>query len=191
MTDRLPLPESLTAEQQAASDEVSAGPRGALLAPFVPLLRSPELMLRIQSVGEFLRYRSGLSDAVREAAILVVARYWRQDYEWGHHVPLARAAGLPEDAIAAIAADDTVTGPDDVCATWRLVREAVEHGAVTDETYDAALAVLGDVAVVEIVALTGYYTTLAWTMNVARTPIPEDYERIPVGRSAATRECAP
>lgn len=177
--ERLPLPDVLTPAQQAAADEVSAGPRGALIAPFVPMLRSPELMLRIQSVGEFLRYRSTLSDAVRELAILVVARYWHQDYEWGHHAPIARRAGVPEDVIAAVAADDVVDGPDDVAATWLLVRETLEHGAVSDETYNTALAVLGDVAVVEIVLLTGYYTTLAMTMNVARTAVPDDYERIP------------
>jgi 4-carboxymuconolactone decarboxylase len=177
--DRLPLPDNLTAQQQAAVDAVSAGPRGALIAPFVPMLRSPELMLRIQAVGEFLRYQSSLPDALREVAILVVARHWHQDYEWGHHVPIARAAGVGDDVIAAVAADDAPRGPDDVCATWRLARETVEHGAVTDETFGAALTVLGDVAVVEIVVLTGYYTTLAMTMNVARTPVPDAYERIP------------
>lgn len=178
-TDRLPLPETLSPHQRAAVDEVASGPRGALIAPFVPMLRSPELMLRIQSVGEFLRYRSSLADDVREVAILVVARYWRQDYEWGHHVPLARAAGVSEVVIAAIAADEDAAGPADVAAAWRLVREAVEFGAVTDETFGAAITALGEVALVEIIALTGYYTTLAMTMNIARTPVPADYERIP------------
>jgi 4-carboxymuconolactone decarboxylase len=32
---------------------------------------------------------------------------------------------------------------------------------------------------VELTATVGYYTTLAMTMNVARTPVPDDYERLP------------
>ena len=59
--DRLPLPSTLTASQQAAADKVAAGPRGELIAPFIPLLRAPELMTRLQLVGEYLRFGSAVS----------------------------------------------------------------------------------------------------------------------------------
>ena len=38
---------------------------------------------------------------------------------------------------------------------------------------------VGDTGVVELIATVGYYTTLAMTMNAARTPVPDDYERLP------------
>jgi 4-carboxymuconolactone decarboxylase len=52
--DRLPpLPEAQwTHEQRSAAEEVIRGPRGALISPFVPLLRSPELMTHAQRMGE-------------------------------------------------------------------------------------------------------------------------------------------
>ncbi len=160
-------------------DKVAAGPRGRLIEPFVPLLRAPELMTRLQLVGEYLRFDSGLQAHLTELVILLVARRWDQDYEWGHHVPLARAARLDEHVIAAIRDGEDITGPDDVCAVWQFVAELGDRHAVTDETFDAAIRAVGDTGVVEVIATVGYYTTLAMTMNAARTPVPDDYERLP------------
>lgn len=160
-------------------DKVAAGPRGRLIEPFIPLLRAPELMTRLQLVGEYLRFDSGLQAHLTELVILLVARRWDQDYEWGHHVPLARAARLDEDVIAAIRDGEDVTGPDDVRAVWRFVAELADRHALSDETFDAAMHAVGDTGVVEVIATVGYYTTLAMTMNAACTPVPDDYERLP------------
>ena len=157
----------------------SSGPRGELIAPFVPLLRAPELMTRLQLVGEYLRFGSGLPPRLTELVILVVARRWDQDYEWGHHVPLARAAGLEEDVIAAVRDGGAFTGTDDVRAVWRLVSE-LEYRAWRQRFHvRAASDQVGDDGVAELVATAGYYTTLAMTMNVARTPVPDNYECLP------------
>jgi 4-carboxymuconolactone decarboxylase len=177
--DRLPLPTELTSEQRVAMDKVAAGPRGKLIEPFVPMLRTPELMTRLQLVGEYLRFGSGLPAHLTELVILIVARRWDQDYEWGHHVPLARTAGLDEGVIAAVRDDADVTGPDDVRAAWQFVAELQDQRAVTDSTFGAAMRTVGDAGVVELIATVGYYTTLAMTMNAARTPVPHDYERLP------------
>jgi 4-carboxymuconolactone decarboxylase len=177
--DRLPLPSTLTADQRFAMDKVAAGPRGELIAPFIPLLRAPELMTRLQLVGEYLRFGSRLPQHLTELVVLIIARRWDQDYEWGHHVPLARATGLDEDVIAAVRDGGTFTGPDDVRAVWRMVSELEYRRGVSDSTFDAALHAVGDAGVVEVIATAGYYTTLAMTMNAARTPVPDDYERLP------------
>ena len=61
-TDRLPSlsPDALTDAQRLAADAIVNGRRGALYGPFVPLLRSPELMECAQRMGEYLRYRNAL-----------------------------------------------------------------------------------------------------------------------------------
>ena len=89
---RLSMPERelLTQAQEKAIQQITSGPRGALVGPFVPLLRSPELMTRLQLVGEYLRYDSVLDDDLFELAVLVVARRWDQQFEWGHHQPIAQ-----------------------------------------------------------------------------------------------------
>ncbi|WP_319457282.1 MULTISPECIES: alpha/beta hydrolase [unclassified Mycobacterium] len=184
--DRLPLPATLTPCQTFAVEMIESGPRGALIGPFVPLLRSPELMTRLQLVGEYLRFGSVLPAHLTELIILLIARHWDQDFEWGHHVPLARTAGLSEQTIDAIRGRAQVipTAPADVRAVWRLVGELCDRHSVTDATFAAAVEVISDVGVVEVVATAGYYTTLAMTMNVARTPVPDGYERLPAPMNA-------
>ena len=173
--DRLPRlsPADLTPEQRAASDRISSGPRGELVGPFVPLLRSPELMTRLQLVGEYLRFDSVLDDDLVELVILSVARRWDNDFEWWYHHPIALEKGLPADVVEDVGLGRRPrSGRPEVGAVWDLLSELQSVGQVADPTYSAALALLGEEKVVETVGVAGYYTTLAMMMNVARTPAP-------------------
>jgi 4-carboxymuconolactone decarboxylase len=174
-TDRLPplTDQQMTPEQRAAAAEISSGPRGAVIGPFAPLLRSPELMTRLQKVGEYLRFESPLERRLFEMTILFVARWWDQQFEWTFHHPLALQAGL-DPAIADAIAEDR--RPEDMdaaaAAVWDLLDELFRTRAVSDDVYARALAELGEVGVVEVVATAGYYTTLAVVMQAARTAAP-------------------
>lgn len=173
--DRLPLPaeDQLTEQQRAAAAEISSGPRGAVIGPFAPLLRSPELMTRVQKVGEHLRWSGTLDRRLFEMAILVVSRWWDQQFEWSYHHPLALQAGVDPAVADAIAEDRRPDGLDDTAAAvWELLDELLRTRQVSDPVYDRALGLLGDAGVVELVVTAGYYTTLAMVMNVARTPVP-------------------
>ena len=89
MNERMPpLPaDRMTAAQRKAAEEMIAGPRKGVKGPFVPLLRSPELMDRLQKVGEYLRFNSVLEKRIAEFVMLVVSRHWTQQFEWAVHVP--------------------------------------------------------------------------------------------------------
>jgi 4-carboxymuconolactone decarboxylase len=174
--DRLPLPpdEELSAEQRAAVAEISSGPRGGVIGPFAPLLRSPELMSRLQKVGEQLRWSGTLDRRLFEMAVLFVSRRWDQQFEWGHHHPLALEAGLDPAIAEAIAHDRRPEGMDPAAeAVWDVLDQLHRTRVVSDDTYARALAALGDAGVVDLVVTAGYYTTLAMVMNVAQTPVPE------------------
>ena len=87
-----PIPaEQMTPAQRKAAAEMTAGPRGAVIGPFIPALRSPEFTRRLQRVGEYLRYEAALPPRLREMAILLVAREWTQNFEWDVHAPIAEA----------------------------------------------------------------------------------------------------
>jgi 4-carboxymuconolactone decarboxylase len=153
--------------------EISAGPRGGVIGPFAPLLRSPQLMTRLQKVGEHLRFSSGLDRRLFELTILYVSRWWDQDFEWSYHHPLALEAGLDPAVADAIGEGRRPEGMDPAAAAvWDLLDELHRTRQVGDDTYARALAELGDAGVVEVVGAAGYYTTLAMVMNVARTPVP-------------------
>ena len=173
--DRLPplTAEQMTVEQRAAAAEISSGPRGAVIGPFAPLLRSPELMTRLQKVGEYLRFESPLDRRLFEMTILWVARWWDQQFEWTFHHPLALEAGLDPAVADAIAENRRPDGMDaPAAAVWDLLDELYRTRRVSDATYARGVAELGEVGVVEVVATAGDYSTLATVMNTARTPAP-------------------
>jgi 4-carboxymuconolactone decarboxylase len=167
------LVEHMSAAQRTAAQEIVAGRRGELSGPFIPALRSPEFMRRLQALGEYLRYDNALAPCLREMVILLTAREWTQRFEWYIHAPIARAAGLSPaiiDAIAAGTRPETMTG--DEALVHDFVTELHRYKSVSDSTYARAVEAFGERGVVDLVGAIGYYTTLAMLMNVARTPVP-------------------
>jgi 4-carboxymuconolactone decarboxylase len=175
MTDRLrPIPpQDWTDAQRAAAQDIINGPRGALYGPFVPLLRSPELMQYAQRLGEYLRYRSAIGVRLSELAILVTAREWDQQVEWAIHAPIAQQVGVPADVIAAIARRERPAALlVDEAVVYDFCMELHRHKRVSDRVYDDALALFGEQGVVDLMGVNGYYTFLAMVMNTARTAVP-------------------
>lgn len=175
MDDRLPpIPfEHLCPAQQVAAQAVIDGPRGALYGPFIPLIRSPELMMAAQTMGEYLRYRSAIGTRLSELAILVTAKHWGQQVEWAIHAPIAHREGISPKIIEAIALgiEPTFT-VDDEALIFNFCTELHRHKRVGELNYAAALNRFGEQGVVDLIGLNGYYAFLAMVMNVAQTPAP-------------------
>jgi 4-carboxymuconolactone decarboxylase len=175
MTDRLPPipPEQWTSAQRDAAQDIVNGPRGGLYGPFVPLLRSPELMGHAQRMGEYLRYRSAVGVRLSELVILVVAREWNQQVEWAIHAPIARQVGIGADVIGAIARRERPAAmPVDEAVVVDFCMELQRDKRVSDRIYGEALALFGEQGVVDLMGLNGYYTFLAMLMNTAQTAVP-------------------
>lgn len=176
MRDRLPpIPaEDMTPEQRTAAEEIASGHRGAVYGPFVPMLRSAEFTRRAQHLGEYLRYKAGVPERLRELAILITARHWDQAYEWHIHERIAFQAGVSEDTIAELAAGrrpQRMTGDEttvyDFCAQIHRTK------SVCDATFERTKALLGEGGLIDLIGICGYYSMLAMLMNVAGTPLPE------------------
>ncbi|MBI3403603.1 MAG: carboxymuconolactone decarboxylase family protein [Acidobacteria bacterium] len=173
--DRLPpIPAGqLTDAQKQAVADFKAARSVDISGPFVPLLRSPELMNRARAMGDYLRYKSALPPRLSEFVILLTARRWTQQYEWNAHEPLARQAGVRADVIAALAEGRrpaAMTENED--ALFTLCDEIARTQAVGDATYARAVASVGEQGVVDAMGISGYYTMLAMVLNTARTPLP-------------------
>jgi 4-carboxymuconolactone decarboxylase len=163
----------MTPAQQEAAQTIINGPRGALYGPFVPLLRSPELMDHAQRLGEYLRYRSALGTRLSELAILVTARHWDQQVEWAIHAPVAAQAGIGAAMIEDIAYARRPAGmSEEEAAVYDFSRELNRNKRVPDPVYAKALALFGERGVVDLMAINGYYTFLAMVMNAAQTAAP-------------------
>ena len=150
-----------------------AGPRKGVFGPFIPLMRSPELMDRLQRVGEYLRFGSCVPARLNELAMCVTARHWTNQFEWAVHYPLASKAGVAKATLEAIAEGRR---PDSMAADEALVHDFLvelfaTHGA-SDSTYARVRDHLGEQGVIDLVGLAGYFAALCMVMNVARTPAP-------------------
>src|SRR5256885_1603022 len=170
--ERLPPlpPAALSDAQRRAAEELIAGPRGGVIGPFAPLLRSPELLQHAQRMGEYLRYRSAIGTRLSELVILLIARYWAQQVEWSIHAPIAATAGIPAETIAAIAAGRRPSSlSEDEAIVYDFCFELNVEQDVRDPTFDRALVRFGEQAVADLMGLTGYYTFLARVMNAAHT----------------------
>jgi 4-carboxymuconolactone decarboxylase len=163
--------DAMNEQQKAAAQELIAGPRGAVFGPFIPLLRSPELMNRLQKVGEYLRFQSVLESRINEFVMLVVSREWTQQFEWCMHYPLALKAGVKEETLVSLAEGRRPTGmAADEEAAYNVCEEIVRTHGLSDGTYQAALSAFGEQGIVDMLGLVGYFTTVSMIMNVARTP---------------------
>lgn len=174
--DRLPplAREQMDAAQQAAADELIAGPRKGVKGPFIPLLRSPELLARLQKVGEYLRFQNALPARLSEFATLVVARSWSQQFEWFVHVPLALKEGTTPDTIAALRAGHRPSGmSSEEALVYDFTIELTHHHGVSDDTYRRCVEAFGERGTVDLIGTIGYFAWMSMILNVAHTPAVE------------------
>lgn len=173
--DRMPpIPaDKLTDAQKKAIEEFKAARSVDISGPFVPMLRSPEVMSRARAMGDYLRYKSSLPPRLSEFVILLTARRWTQQYEWNAHAPLALQGGVRADLVQAIAEGRRPDGmAEDEDAVYTLWDEVQRTQGASDTTYARAVGKVGEQGVIDVLGITGYYTMLAMVMNTTRTPLP-------------------
>lgn len=172
--DRLPpIPaEKMSEAQQKAAAEYMAA-RGPLTGPWNVLLRSPDLINRQRGVSDYVRFNSVLSPKLSEFVILITARHWAQQYVWNAHHPAALKGGLnPEIAKAVAEGRRPHQMAEDEEIAYDFSIELQRNHSVSDATYARALAKFGERGIVDMIGLTGHYTTISMVLNTARTGLP-------------------
>ncbi|MPZ49423.1 MAG: hypothetical protein GEU75_09030 [Dehalococcoidia bacterium] len=148
--------------------------RGAVRGPFTVLMYSPEVARRVAEYGAFVRFESSLPSHLREAAATTVVREYECAYEWAMHSVSAPEAGVSPATMAVIrdrASLDSL--PSDEQAVIRYARELVATHHVTDDTFAAVHAILGDKGTAELTAAIGYYCAIGCVLNALEVPAPE------------------
>jgi 4-carboxymuconolactone decarboxylase len=163
-----------SAAQQRAAEALLAGPRGAIIGPFLPLFHSPELCQHVQRLGAYIRFECPMPEDLKELAILVTARRWSAQFEWDAHRRLALEAGLDPRIIEAIAARRRPDGMSAAqAAVYDFASELQRDGRVSDSIFARAGEHLDRRSLIDLVALCGYYALIAMVLNVAEVPVPE------------------
>lgn len=171
-----PLPAApMTARQRELRDAIASSPRAKFSSagPFGVWLRTPDFGLLAQQLGTHCRYHTALPPRLSEFAILATAHWWRAQYEWSAHAPIAARAGVTPQTINDLRAGRRpARAPKDEGVIYDFVKELYGKRRVSNGTYARALAILGEAGVIELVGILGYYALIAMTLNVFRVPVP-------------------
>ncbi len=186
---RIPLsePAALTASQQGiykvisetavpwanASGFVAKLEDGRLIGPFNIVLESPELG------GAFLQFQNAegkmtsLTERVRQVVILTVGSVWKAPYELYAHTAVARTAGLPEDAVEALAQGEVATSlPEEERLAQQFTKQLALERTVSRAVFDQAKDAFGVRGLVDMVFLAGCYETVCSLLNTFAVPAP-------------------
>ena len=177
-----PIPrEQMTPEQIRINDAISA-PRGGgqALGPFSIWLRTPELAEKAAVFGDHLRAKLALPPRLQELAILVIARHWSAQYEWYAHARHARRVGIPDAVVEAIRnrREPQIADPADTIV-YRLTREMLDTRALSDPTYAAAVELLGEQTVIDLITTIGFYVMVAIVLVGYRVDVPTGDRPLP------------
>ena len=172
--------QDMTLDQQRVAQAIAGGPRGGLRGPFHALLRSPELADRVRHLGDYVRFESTVPAALRELAILLVARFWSAHYEWNAHRRHAAAAGLdPGIADAIEVGRRPAMLSTDEALVYDLISELLIDRDIADTTFHAALARFGEQTIVELIGVAGYHAFISLVLNANRTPVADGGKPLP------------
>src|ERR1051325_6708589 len=173
--DRLPpIPaDKLTDAQKKAFAEFKEERKQDVFGPFVPLSRSPQLMINAAKMGTYLRFGNSLPRDVSEFAILLVSRRFTQQYEWYVHAADGKTAGLSDAIIQAVADGRRPEGMSEGMEMfYDCSNELSDFHSVTDRTYARMVAKYGEQGMMDLGGLNGYYSMISMVLNVGRTPLP-------------------
>ena len=120
----------------------------------------------------------------RASELLALRAAWncRSEFEWGHHVDYARAAGLSDAEIAAVAVGPGAPGwsPADRVLLSAADELHAQH-AIGDATWSALASHWNAGQLVEIPFVVGQYTMLSMVAGALAIPLEEGLARLPHG----------
>jgi 4-carboxymuconolactone decarboxylase len=162
---RLPALTSLSPRQQEISDRITRR-RGGTRGPFLVWLRSPELCEKVEALGAYCRFESALDPRLRELSLLIAARHFDAQYSWNAHVGKAADLGVSREALAVLAAHgEPMFGAEDEQVVYEFSTEILRDHFVADEVFVAALAILGERGLVDLIGCLGNFSMLAMLLN--------------------------
>jgi 4-carboxymuconolactone decarboxylase len=146
---------------------------GGLAGPFNAFVHAPDVGRRLTSLGAALRFGTSIERRLTEVAIITVGSRWKAEFEWWAHARMAREHNVPDGAVDAIGrGDEPAFEADDERAVYAVASELARTGQVSQASYDAACALLGETGMVELVSLCGYYTLISFLLNAFAVPLP-------------------
>ena len=176
-----PLPSDQRDERTAELlASLKRNPDDADMNLFATLAHHPRLLKRWSAFGGLLLAGGSLPARDRELLILRTAVNCEADYEWGHHVPIGRAAGLSNDEITSLVRRDAATtfAAEDALLL-RAADELHAHARIGPGTWTALAARYDEQQLIEVPMVVGQYHLVSFTLNSLQVALEPGVEGLP------------
>ena len=134
----------------------------------------PALTAAWTEFANAIRHGSSTPRALRELMILRTAQIARSEYEWAHHLRMARKAGVVEAKIAALAGWRASGAFDAKERAALALTEAVMACNVTDEVHAEVKKYFNDAEFVELSLTAGFYAMVSRMLDAMRVELDTD-----------------
>jgi 4-carboxymuconolactone decarboxylase len=181
--------ETLDAAQRRLWDELTLGPRGfytggaeAKRLPdlYNAWLQFPEFGLLMLRLADEVRARSELPGRLRELVVMTTSMFLGARVEYEFHIPFARNEGLSDAVIVSIGEGTT---PLFATESDRIVYEAnlqlLKTATLSAQTRNEVIAAIGLRGLMQLIAAVTLYVVTAYTTNVARVQLAQDFDADP------------
>ncbi len=170
-------------------NELTLGPRGFYCggadARRVPdlynaWLQFPEFGQLMIRLGDEIRSKADLPGKHRELIVLTTSALLGAWVEFDFHVPFAVNEGLSDSVISALRAGSRPLFDDaEEAAVHDANAQLLRTGALAAETRERLIGALGFPGVVQFIAAVTLYVVTAYTTNIARVKLAEDFSADP------------
>ena len=134
----------------------------------------PALTAAWTEFANAIRHHSRTPRALREIMILRTAQVAHSEYEWAHHLRMARKAEVSEAKIAALAGWRTSKAFDPKERAALALTEAVMACNVTDEVHAEVKKHFSDAEFVELSLTAGFYAMVSRMLDAMRVELDDD-----------------
>ena len=134
----------------------------------------PALTAAWTEFANAIRHDSRTPRALREIMILRTAQVARSEYEWAHHLRMARKAGVTEEKIAALANWRAAAVFDAKERAALALTEAVMACNVSDEVHAEVKRHFSDAEYVELSLTAGFYAMVSRMLDAMRVELDDD-----------------
>jgi alkylhydroperoxidase family enzyme len=134
----------------------------------------PALTAAWTEFANAIRHDSRTPRALREIMILRTAQIAHSEYEWAHHLRMARKAEVSEAKIVALAGWRTSGEFDAKERAALALTEAVMACNVTDEVHAEVKRYFSDAEFVELSLTAGFYAMVSRMLDAMRVKMDED-----------------
>jgi 4-carboxymuconolactone decarboxylase len=134
----------------------------------------PALVAAWTEFANAIRHDSRTPRSLRELMILRVGQLARSEYEWAHHLRMARKSGVREAQIADLAAWRDSPEYDERERAALALAEAIAHCNVTDEVHAAVRKHFDAAQYVELSMTAGFYALVVRMLDALRVELDED-----------------